>query len=283
MPNSPYSTVLIVGLGLIGGSLARLIRHIYPDAQLIGMDVNGASCEFALDNGIVDYAFPHLSSITHQPDLALVCVPIRQVVSTIESVVYRFPGLKVISDVASVKAEISVPRETLGEVMFIPGHPMAGIEKTGISHSDFKIMEKAKYVVCPQDGDAYSEFCSFLTSLSFQVIEMDAKTHDRVVASVSHLPYLMAVLTANNAQSQDALLQPAIDQLKSSGFRDTTRVSASDPDWGVDVCIYNREEILTQLRDVVAQANYLIELLDVSDSHRLLDYLSGVRPLDTPT
>jgi prephenate dehydrogenase len=283
VPKSQYSTILIVGLGLIGGSLARLIRHIYPDVQIIGMDINATSCEFALDNGIVDYAFSHLSSVTQEPELALICVPIRYVVPTIESVVYRFPGLKVVSDVASVKTEISVPRETLGEVMLIPGHPMAGIEKTGISHSDFKIMEKAKYVVCPQDGDAYSEFCSFLTSLSFQVIEMDAKTHDHVVASVSHLPYLMAVLTANNAQRQGDLLRPAIGQLKSSGFRDTTRVSASDPDWGVDVCVYNREQVLPQLRDIVDQANYLIELLGVSDSHRLLDYFSGVRPLDTPT
>ncbi len=277
MPKSPYQTLLIIGLGLIGGSLARLIRHHYPDSRIFGVETDAAARDYALSNRIVDEVGVHFSELSSDPEVAFVCVPIRHVISEIQAVIHAYPTLRVVSDVASVKGDILVSRETLGAVMFIPGHPMAGIEKKGVMHSDFLILEGAKYVVVPQVGAEYSIFCDFLTSLSFEVVEMDAKSHDRVVASVSHIPYLMAGLTVDNARAQDSRLQPFISQLKSSGYRDTTRVAASDPVWGVDICLSNQIAILAQLKAVSAHLTDLIKMVELSDQERLLSYLTAIQ------
>lgn len=277
MHKAEFSSVLIVGLGLIGGSLAKLIRHYYPDMRILGVDSHLDTCMAAVSGGIVDEAGLKMSELRSEPDCVFICVPIQHVVEGVEQVARAFPKVKVISDVASVKASIVVSRETLGDILFVPGHPMAGIEKTGIDYSDLKIIEHATYVVVPQQGDGYGMFCHFLQSLSFKVVEMDAKVHDTIVAAVSHVPYVMSSLTALNAKSRPIEFQDGINKLKSSGFRDTTRVSHSDPVWGHDVCFYNRDAILKQLRDVQGQLNQLIRLVDVKDSKGLLAYFSRLK------
>ncbi len=277
MHKPPFSSVLIVGLGLIGGSLSKLIRQYYPDMRILGVDTNLDTCMAAVSGGIVDEAGLKMSELRSEPDCAFICVPIQHVVEGVERVARAFPKVKVISDVASVKASIVVSRETLGDILFVPGHPMAGIEKTGIDYSDLKIIEYATYVVVPQQGDAYRLFCDFLQSLSFKVVEMDAKAHDSVVATVSHVPYVMSSLTALNAKYRPIEFQDGISQLKSSGFRDTTRVSHSDFVWGHDVCVYNRDAMLKQLRDVQGQLTQLIRLIDIGDSKGLLAYFSRLK------
>jgi len=272
-----YKRVMVVGLGLIGGSIARVIRRRFgADVYVMGVDVDLASVQFALESGIVDEGSVSIGGMSVAPDVVWVCTPISVVAQTVVAVANAYPSVSVISDVASVKSAINVSREALGGVLYVPGHPMAGTEKSGILNSDADIVEGATYMLSLQSDVRYEGFRDMLVSLGFRVVEMDEATHDRVVAAVSHVPYVMACLTVGNAQSQPESLQELVGQLKSSGYRDTTRVAGSDPSWGVEVCVHNREAVMAQLVAVRDALTAVIGYVDASDEEALLAYLRGV-------
>ncbi len=264
-----------IGLGLIGGSLAKLIRERVSDAVLIGVDVNPETCRVATELSLFDDVVREISLLPTQLDLVLVCTPLQMIMSTVEAVSRHLESDVIISDVGSLKASLGMPKLDKPSHLFVPGHPMAGTEYSGFSASSAAIMAGARYVLCPQIHPRYSMLEQFLQALGFHVIALSAEDHDHAVGLASHYPYLMACLTMANAQKLGEAT--AFDQVVSSGFRDTTRVAGSSPDWGTDVCLGNRKTLIAALESTSIQLAQFKIWLETGDAQAIRDFLAQSR------
>ncbi len=273
---APYRRIAIIGLGLIGGSIARRIRHFYPAISLIGMDSDPETVALALREKCIDQGVGQLEALPDDVELVWVCTPIAEIAPTIRALAQRMPASTVFTDVGSVKGSVLKEVADISGLLFIPGHPMAGREVTGFGASSASLLDHSAYILVPQAQAFYAPFKQFLTALQCRVVEVSAEDHDRLVAVSSHLPFLAAqlVLAASGAYASD---EAALRQLVSSGFRDTTRVGGSDPKWGVAVCEANLPAIREAVSHLKTELDGMLRLLDSGDFRELETWFSRNR------
>lgn len=243
----------------MGGSLAFLVKKYFPDAMIYAADADQKTIDFALSQGIIQSGSTEWTNFPKNLDLIWICTPI----STIEDIAFEaseyFDKTTIITDIGSVKQPIlNIFRNTHSG--FIAGHPMAGIEKTGIEYASASIVEKAPYILIPQTSEKYAVFRKFIAQLGFDVIEMEAEAHDEAMAYASHLPYLMACLTASASAHLSEDKKEQLQRVLGPGFKDTTRVAGSSVYWGTDVCLFNKKAILEALTEVEKQIKDLKEV-----------------------
>lgn len=252
---SPYQHIAIVGTGLIGGSLARLIRYHFPNIELTGVSRRLAAAKDAVTQGVIDNGYDSINSIESSVDLAIICTPIDTIPAFSKALFAK--GVPVISDIGSTKSYIAKhpdcqpPKDNQ---LFIPGHPMAGNELRGFENSTQELLDGCNYLVCPPKNateiPAYTTFTAFLRAMDFSVIEIDAEKHDHLVGLASHLPYFMACATVEVAKSLvDKADFDTFQRIVSTGFASTTRVSGSDPNWGKDIAETNHSAIEKGLQE----------------------------------
>lgn len=269
-----FARVLIYGVGLIGGSLAALIHEVYPECLIYGVDTDLNTCELANASAVFSACFSTISECDIAPDLVIACVPIHIMNATLCDIFTRFKTPMIVTDVASVKRGIAVDAALLstGQV-YIPAHPMAGIEKTGLMHANPEILKNANYVLVPSDSEAYLRLRDFIKSLRFTVIEMSAAAHDEAVALTSHFPYLWASILVGLAKDSTAEIRPLI----ASGFKDTSRVAGSSAEWGRDVLLSNADNILELIAKSREKLDLVEYLLKNKDADGVLAMLSESR------
>ncbi len=230
-----------VGLGLIGGSLAMLMREKDPSIQLHASSRTADTIDYALKNRVIDG-----TNLDHC-DIVFICTPISEIVPNARKLKAR-----IITDIGSVKESIC---DQLKDVPnFVGGHPMAGTEKTGIRNASADIVRGKRYLLTHH----HAELEQLLKSLGFEVLVLSPQEHDRQVALASHLPYLMSSLALKTTAGVDP-------RITASGYRDTTRVAHSPAQWGRDICIHNKKNILegldraektlTELRALIENGN----------------------------
>ncbi len=263
-----YASIGIVGLGLMGGSLAKLIRQHFPLIQLVGLDVNEAAVTAAKLSGLFNGVSSDISYWPGVVDLVFVATPMDSVLPTIQRVSQHLKEACVITDIASVKGSIlqGVERFRLPHThTFIGGHPIAGTEYTGFQYSSADILQEAPYVLVPTRGDAYLFFAAFLKGLGFKVIEMSAEMHDLELARISHLPYVVAQLL------MQVLMKAGTDlSLVGPSFCSATRVAASDPRWGEAICRLNKSAVLSSLREFRTVLDRLEMLINADQKEMLV-------------
>lgn len=270
----------------MGGSLAFLVKKYFPDAMIYAADADQKTIDFALSQGIIQSGSTEWTNFPKNLDLIWICTPI----STIEDIAFEaseyFDKATIITDIGSVKQPIlNIFRNTHSG--FIAGHPMAGIEKTGIEYASVSIVEKAPYILITQISEKYAVFSKFIAQLGFDVIEMEAEAHDEAMAYASHLPYLMACLTASASAhlSEDKKEQEdkeeQLQRVLGPGFRDTTRVAASSVHWGTDVCRFNKKAILEALSEVEKQIKDLKEKIITGNPIDIQKKLQGFKDART--
>ncbi len=308
-----FPRVGIVGLGLIGGSLAKLIREVFPDTHIVGVSRNPSVRDAALADGTLSAAATDIQALAEM-DLVIVATPIETIVDTVRALQEILSPTAIVTDVASVKGDIvaalslgeangvqgAEPLENLShsssaeprkneinnfkgfhplnpirkKALFIGGHPMAGKETTGYAVSEAAMLIGATYVLMPNPDHRRQAFETYLRNLKFRVVAMSPEDHDEAVALASHGPYVMACLTAG------ALLKSpygdAGKQLISSGFRDTTRVACSPAEWGTSVCLDNSDAVLSFLQSVSADIGTLSGLIQSKDSVALTAYFENI-------
>lgn len=249
-----FKHIGIIGLGLIGGSLAKHIRNVHPDCQISATDTDKKSLELAINDGVITAAFSSLNELPDTFDLLIVCTPIETTHFTLKELANKVKEQTIITDVASVKSEVLDGFDHIPNI--VGGHPMAGTEFTGYQASSAQIMENAPYILIPSPTNlkALTQLESFLLSLGFRTGRLDAATHDKHVATTSHLPYLAACMVA--AHAKDVAPDPL---LYGPGYSSTTRVSKSNPNWGISICKANKASILS---GIAAYKGYLSELED---------------------
>ena len=258
---------LVVGTGLIGGSLGLALRT--RGWRVHGLDRDAGRAEAAVAAGAIDEAADDLEA-----EIAFVATPAGDVAGVARSLLEgpaRRPDL-VVSDVSGVKGPVV---GAVDHPRFVGGHPMAGSEQVGLDGADPELFTGAVWVLTPTaatDLDAFSRLRDVVASLGADVVVLNPADHDRLVAVVSHVPHLVAA-TLMNAAAQDAEQDAVLLRLAAGGFRDMTRVAAGHPGIWPDVCAENAEAIVGSLDRVLADLRTVRDRVAGADRPGLLDLL----------
>lgn len=257
------TTIAFIGLGLIGGSLAKGIKRARPDIRIMAYMRTRSKLEQAKKDGIVDVILDGIDEQLKECDLIFLCTPVEynaQYLSKIRS--YLKPGA-LITDVGSTKTDIheEILRQGLTDY-FVGGHPMAGSEKTGYENATDHLLENAYYIVTPPEGldqsgsetgnipPKYAENANRIIAVAQTVgaipLVLDYREHDKVVAAISHLPHLVASSLVNLVKDADS---PAgtMKRVAAGGFKDITRIASSSPEMWEQICMTNVEPIADML------------------------------------
>lgn len=279
---SRINRTLIIGLGLIGGSLALALRKNGQYGQIIGFDTDAVTIEKALRRGVIDKEADKLQSIVPQVDLIILAVPVKVMETVLKSIVPHIQQHTLITDTGSTKYNLVAAAQKLFKVIpenFIPGHPIAGIEKSGIDAIDEHLFAKHKVILTPlakSSQHAVNLLTQMWQSVGSQVLIMDVEKHDEVLAATSHLPHILAFsLVDTLAQEQDN--NTDIFRYAAGGFRDFTRIAGSDPIMWHDVCLANKDALLNQLDKFSTGLEKLREAIDTGNSETLLGTFTRAR------
>jgi len=274
----PFSEaqVTIVGLGLMGGSLAAALRRRASCRRVIGVTRQPTKIQLARRLGFVDDATTDLAEGLAYADLIVLATPVTDIVAKLATIGPLVKPGALVTDVGSTKRAICAAMEALPEhVQAVGGHPMCGKESSGLAVADPALYEGKRYVLCPlprTTPEALSLARALAEGVGAKPVELQADRHDRAVAAVSHLPYCMAVALVRAAEvlsSDDDLPW----ELAASGFRDTSRVAASDVRMMLDILKTNRDEVLDALDAAQASLSTLRTLLKDGDDARLAETL----------
>ncbi len=269
----------VVGLGLMGGSLAMALRG-HADV-IVGVDQVARSREIALERGIVDEATDDLRAACREADTVALCAPVRIILSIVRGRLGAYLRSNTfVIDIGSTKEDIC---EAMGQlpigVQAIGGHPMTGKETSGIESSDAYLYRQRPFVLCSTRRTtpaARLRALSFVEALGGEGIEMDAHRHDRTVAAISHLPYLLSaalVATVKSEGDKDS----AVWDLAAGGFRDTSRLAASNLDMMGDILSTNTQAVAALLARFRAHLALLEAALIDEDGEEITQLLRPVR------
>jgi prephenate dehydrogenase len=241
--SNDFSCVGVIGLGLIGGSLALAIKRLQPPVSVIGIDIDPVTLERAKACGAVDVASPDLR-ILHEADLVILATPIRAILEMLSSLREIVSPDTIVTDTGSTKHSICQSAKTYLPHSFVGGHPMAGSEQQGFAGAHPFMFENALYVLTPLEEThvCARKLALLLERLGAQVLLLEAALHDRLVATISHLPQLIAVaLAALGAEKSSA--NGLYRDLAAGGFRDLTRIASSPFQIWSDILATNAREI----------------------------------------
>jgi prephenate dehydrogenase len=269
----------VVGLGLMGGGLAMALRE---RADIItGVDTNPKTRQYALDHGIIDFATDDLYKGVHEADTVILAAPVRIIMDILQKRIGSYlRSNTLLVDIGSTKYDIceAMGRLPVG-INAIGGHPMAGKEHSGIEAADPTIYHGRPFVLCPTRRTTPSTRLRALlmvAAIGAEVIEMEAERHDRIVAGISHLPYILsASLVATIAK--EAGQDEAFWQLAAGGFRDTSRLAASDIQMMGDILSTNTRAVATLLAMFRVQLAVMETMLISGEHEKLIDALRSVR------
>lgn len=258
MPASdpPFNTISIVGLGLIGGSIALAVRERWPAIRIAGVD-RKAVLAHALGSGAVDRAADSAADVSNA-DLIVLAAPVRQNLKLLSEVVQRLPASSVVTDVGSTKRDIVDTAAALGCAgSFVGGHPIGGAEHGGFGFARPDLFKHRPWIFTPVNGtpaSALERLFTFAQSLGARPSSMDATSHDRVMAFLSHLPQLTAsalMEVIGGSAGENAL------RLAGRGLVDTTRLASSPPETWRDVCATNADAVGEALDVLIARLTEL--------------------------
>jgi cyclohexadieny/prephenate dehydrogenase len=277
----PFARVTIVGLGLIGSSLCRAIRADMPTVRVTGYDADPAVREIARKIDLADDVTDTLGAAVMDVDLVILCVPVGAMGAVAAEMVVDLPAEAIISDVGSCKASIlAILREALPHHRIVPAHPVAGTEHSG-PESGFATLFKGRWcIVTPEaEGDpaATKQVCELWRRIGAQVEVMDAQHHDLVLAVTSHLPHLIAYTIVGTASDLEDVTQSEVIKFSAGGFRDFTRIAASDPTMWRDVFLANKDAVLEMLQRFSEDLSSLQRAIRWGDGDALFNLFTRTR------
>jgi len=274
-------TLAVIGVGLIGGSFALALRRAGAVTTVVGFDRDGAALERAAAMGVIDEGAGSASEAARGADLVVVSVPVRAIGPVLHDVALAMQPGVVVTDVGSTKAEVvRTAREELRErfARFVPGHPIAGRETSGVESATADLFRGARVVVTPAQetaADALDMVRGAWEAVGGRVVSASPEAHDRIFAAVSHLPHVLSfALVSEIAARENA---PELLAFAAGGFRDFTRIAASSPEMWRDVALQNRAALITEIDRYQAQLAVFRELIERGDGPGLERLMAEAR------
>ena len=245
----PFARVTIIGMGLIGSSVARAIRVAMPTVHLTVTDGDAGVRARVLALDLADDVPETAGAAVIDAELVILAVPVGAMATIAADIADDLPAGVIITDVGSVKAKVLADlTAVLPGVAIVPGHPVAGTEKSGPDAGFASLFTDRWCILTPAvPGPDSEKVAAFWTRLGAKVEIMDAAHHDRVLAVTSHLPHLIAYSIVGTASDLETVTRSEGSKYSAGGFRDFTRIAASDPVMWRDVFLNNREAVLETL------------------------------------
>ncbi|MBU3077029.1 prephenate/arogenate dehydrogenase family protein [Sphingomonas quercus] len=277
----PFARVTIIGLGLIGSSVARAIRRSMPTVRLTGYDASPAVRKRVAELDFLDDIADTAGAAVTDADLVLLCVPVGAIGEVAASFAADLPADAIVSDVGSSKAGVAAALAVaLPGVAVVPAHPVAGTEKSG-PDAGFASLFDGRWCILTPAGDAdptaVMRVSAFWEGLGARVDIMDAAHHDLVLAVTSHLPHLIAYTIVGTASDLETVTRSEVIKYSAGGFRDFTRIAASDPTMWRDVFLANKEAVLEMLQRFTEDLTALQRAIRWGDGDTLFELFTRTR------
>jgi len=280
----PWSRRLaIIGVGLIGGSLAAVLRARAACGEVVGAARTRAHLERALELGLIDRCETDVRHAVDGADLVVVAVPLGATEAVLRAIAPALAPEAVLTDVGSAKrCVIEAARSAFGRLPagFVPGHPIAGTEKSGVEAAFATLFERRRVILtpCPETAGAALERVQRMWQAAGARVElMDAARHDELLAATSHLPHMLAYTLVDALGRLDE--SEEIFRYAAGGFRDFTRIASSDPGMWHDICLANRDALLRALEHFQGELEQAVEALRAGDGRAMRELFSRAKRL----
>lgn len=277
----PFARVSIIGLGLIGSSVARAVRAHMPGVVLTGHDVSADVRETVREMRLLDDVTDTAGAAVTDAELVILCVPVGAMGDVAASIAEDLPHEAIVTDVGSSKAGVAAAlTQALPHHVNIPAHPVAGTERSGPEAGFADLFHNRWCILTPADGcDAakVAQLQAFWERLGSNVEIMAAEHHDLVLAITSHLPHLIAYTIVGTASDLEEVTRSEVIKYSAGGFRDFTRIAASDPTMWRDVFLSNKDAVLEMLQRFSEDLTALQRAIRWGDGDALFDLFTRTR------
>jgi len=268
--------ITVIGLGLIGGSLALSLKEINKNFIITGYDTIPEALNIAKYRNIIDKIAANYSESVKDADLIIIATPISKIIEVVKSIKDYLKKGVILTDVGSAKENIvkEVGKLLPSDVIFIGGHPMAGSENEGVLSARPDLFKNAFYILTPTDStktEALMTLHSIFTKIGSKVVAITPKEHDEIVSFISHLPHILSTTLIKLINDEQIELKNLF-KLCAGGFRDMTRIAISNPKMWVDITIENKEEINKALEKYIEYLTKFKDNLSKNDSEYIRNH-----------
>lgn len=279
-----FEKILIIGGGLIGSSLARGAKAKGLCTTVYMSDKSESVCKAITRLGIADGVSENTPDFyAAQADLVILCVPPARIGDVAKSVIPSMKSGAILTDVGSIKGDIvkAITPHLRDDIHFVPGHPIAGTEYSGPEAGFATLFKERWCILTPENEDdpAVTKLKDFWEGLGSAVAVMSAARHDLVLATTSHVPHLIAYTLVGTAVDMETVTQNEVVKFSAGGFRDFTRIAASDPVMWRDVFLNNRESVLEVVDRFIEDLSALKRAIRWEDGDALLEHFSKTRDI----
>ncbi len=279
----PFANIAIIGIGLIGSSIAHAVRETMPTARITGYDADAAVRARVIELGFCDDVSDSAGAAVTDADLVILCVPVGVMAEVAADIAADLPDEAIISDVGSSKESVlAALAKALPDARIIPAHPVAGTENSG-PDAGFATLFQDRWCILTPPSDAaegdIERVKAFWERLGANVEIMDAKHHDLVLAVTSHLPHLIAYTIVGTASDLEDVTRGEVIKYSAGGFRDFTRIAASDPTMWRDVFLSNKDAVLEMLQRFSEDLSALQRAIRWDKGDELFDLFTKTRAI----
>lgn len=272
-----FKRVTIIGLGLIGGSLALAIKEKKLAKEIIGVSRRKSTINQAIKDKIVDFATLNLESGVRDSDLVIIAIPVFKITEITKSIAPFLRKGAIITDAGSTKKYIvkDIEKAKLKGAHFVGSHPIAGSERSGIKFINKDLFKGAYCILTKTNNtnpEAFNKIKKFWRKLEMKVRVMSPDAHDRLLSKISHLPHVIAVSLVNSIGRKDI-------NLSAGGFKDTTRIASSEPGLWKDIFLTNKENLVKDIKVLKKELFKIEAALKSNSSHDLLRLLSRAKSI----
>ncbi|WP_137751450.1 prephenate/arogenate dehydrogenase family protein [Sphingopyxis sp. L1A2A] len=273
----------IIGLGLIGSSIARAVKERLPDVMVTGHDMSSEVRDVARTLGLCDAVNDDAADAVAAADLVILAVPVGGMAAAAQAMAPGLAADTIISDVGSSKASVAdaLAKALPGHIV-IPAHPVAGTENSGPAAGFASLFDGRWCIITPDataPANAVAALTAFWEALGAKVDVMDAAHHDMVLAVTSHLPHLIAYTIVGTASELEEVTESEVIKYSAGGFRDFTRIAASDPVMWRDVFLANKDAVLATLQRFNEDLTVLQQAIRRGDADKLEDWFTRTRAI----
>lgn len=274
------SKIGFIGLGLIGGSIAKKIKALHPEVELIATAGHLSTIETAFAQHLITNSdFLSMKDFS-DCDYIFLCCPVQKNIEYLRELKGHLKDSCIVTDVGSVKSEIHQEVISLHmEEFFIGGHPMTGSEKTGLDSASEFLLENAYYIITPTSKtspEALTRYHDFVASLGAIPMILDYEKHDFATAAISHLPHVIAYSLVNLVKNLDDS-QETMRTIAAGGFKDLTRIASSSPIMWENICLSNRSQVLRLIDEYVSELSLLRSQIERSEGEEIISYFQTAK------
>jgi prephenate dehydrogenase len=265
----------IIGVGLIGGSLARALRAAGACTEIVGCGRDEAQLARAVELGVIDSYSTDVAKAARGADVVVLAMPVGSTEEVVRKLAPALTPEIILTDVGSTKGSVvEAVERALGYVppRFVPGHPIAGTEKSGVEASFEELFQKRRVILTPlphTDSEATRTVRTLWEKSGAEVVEMEVKHHDEILAATSHLPHVLAFALVDTLARMEERRE--IFRYAAGGFRDFTRIASSDPQLWHDICLANGDAIVAMIETYQQDLSNLAEAIRRGDGATLLE------------